>query len=336
MMEFISDYGLFAAKAVTILVFIWVLLSLIVALTHKQQDNEQIEIKNISEKYKNIKLMMQRSLLSKKEIKALVKQHKKIKKSSEKNTADKKRVFVINFVGNIKASAAKHLRKEITALLAVATPQDEVVICLENAGGLVHEHGFAASQLQRIKQRNIPLTVAVDKVAASGGYMMACVADRIVAAPFSILGSIGVVAQMPNFNRLLDRHGIDFEQITAGELKRTLTMFGKNTDEDRAKFTEQMEDTHELFKEFVSEQRSQINIQEIATGEHWLGKRALELNLVDELITSDDYLLRLSEAADIYQIKHSEPKNFSEKIMGSAQLAMEKVLTAQWERNFWR
>jgi serine protease SohB len=336
MMEFISDYGLFAAKAVTILVFVWLLLSLIVGLTHKQQDNEQIEIKNISEKYKDIKLMMQRNLLSKKEMKALVKQHKKNKKSSEKNTTDKKRVFVINFVGNIKASAAKHLRKEITALLAVATPQDEVVVCLENAGGLVHEHGFAASQLQRIKQRNIPLTVAVDKVAASGGYMMACVADRIVAAPFSILGSIGVVAQIPNFNRLLDRHGIDFEQITAGELKRTLTMFGKNTDEDRAKFTEQMEDTHELFKEFVSEQRSQINIQEIATGEHWLGKRALELNLVDELITSDDYLLRLSETADIYQIKHSEPKNLGEKIMGSAQLAMEKVLTAQWERNFWR
>lgn len=336
MMEFISDYGLFAAKAVTILVFIWVLLSLIVGLTHKQQDGEQIQVKNISEKYRKIKLMMQQSLLSKKETKALVKQHKKNKKNNEKTSTDKKRVFVIDFVGNIKASAAKHLRKEITALLTVATAKDEVVICLENAGGLVHEHGFAASQLQRIKQRGIPLTVAVDKVAASGGYMMACVADRIVAAPFSILGSIGVVAQMPNFNRLLDRHGIDFEQITAGELKRTLTMFGKNTDEDRAKFTEQMEDTHELFKEFVSEQRSQINIQEIATGEHWLGKRALELKLVDELITSDDYLLRLSETADIYQIKHSEPKTVSEKIMGSAQLAMGKVVTAWWQRNFWR
>lgn len=336
MMEFISDYGLFAAKAVTILIFIWVLLSLIVGLTHKQQDAEQIQVKNISEKYKKIKLLMQQSLLSKKEIKSLLKQYKKIKKNDEKNTTDKKRVFVINFVGNIKATAAKHLRKEITALLSVATPQDEVVVCLENAGGLVHEHGFAASQLQRIKQRGIPLTVAVDKVAASGGYMMACVADRIVAAPFSILGSIGVVAQLPNFNRLLDKHGVDFEQITAGELKRTLTMFGKNTDEDRAKFTEQMEDTHELFKEFVSEQRTQVNIQEIATGEHWLGKRALELNLVDELITSDDYLLKQSETAEVYEIKHSEPKTVSEKVMGSAQMAMEKVLTVWWERNFWR
>lgn len=336
MMEFMSDYGLFAAKAVTILIFIWVLLSLVVGLAQKQQDGEHIEIKNISDKYKKIKLMMQQNLLSKKEAKALKKEHKKNKKSSEKNPLEKKRVFVIHFVGNIKASAAKHLRKEITALLSVATPKDEVVICLENAGGLVHEHGFAASQLQRIKQRDIPLTVAVDKVAASGGYMMACVADKIVAAPFSILGSIGVVAQMPNFNRLLDRHGIDFEQITAGELKRTLTMFGKNTDEDRAKFTEQMEDTHKLFKEFVSEQRSQVNIEQIATGEHWLGKRARELNLVDELITSDDYLLQQSEAADIYQITHSEPKTISEKLMGSVELAMEKVLTGWWGRNFWR
>ena len=214
----------------------------------------------------------------------------------------------------------------------MATPEDEVLICLENAGGMVHEHGFASSQLERIKKRNIPLTVAVDKVAASGGYMMACVADRIVAAPFSIIGSIGVIAQLPNFNRLLDKHGIDYEQVKAGDLKRTLTMFGKNTDEDRERFTEQMEETHALFKQFVAENRQQIDIQEIATGEHWLGKRAFELKLVDELITSDDYLLRKSESADVYEVKHSAPKSVSEKIMGNVQLVFEKVLTTLWER----
>ena len=331
MMEFVSDYGLFLAKAATILIFIWLLLSLIVSLTHKPQEQDQIEIKNLNEKFDGLKLLMQRSMLSKKQAKQLVKQNKKQNKI--RNKEDKRqRVFVLNFVGNIKASAVKHLRKEITALLAVATPEDEVVICLENAGGMVHEHGFASSQLERIKQRNIPLTVAVDKVAASGGYMMACVADRIVAAPFSIIGSIGVIAQLPNFNRLLDRHGIDYEQVKAGDLKRTLTMFGKNTDEDRERFTEQMEETHALFKQFVAENREQIDIQEIATGEHWLGKRALELKLVDELITSDDYLLRKSESADVYEVKHSAPKSVSEKIMGNAQLAFEKVMTMLWER----
>ena len=208
MMEFLANYGLFLAKAVTLLIFIWLLLSLLISLAHKPQDQDNIEIKNLNRKFDQLKLLMQKSLLSKKQLKALVRQNKK---QNKKHRHARRRVFVLNFVGNIKASAVKHLRKEITALLAVARSEDEVVVCLENAGGMVHEHGLAASQLERIKQRNIPLTVAVDKVAASGGYMMACVADRIVAAPFSIIGSIGVLAQMPNFNRLLDKHGIDFE-----------------------------------------------------------------------------------------------------------------------------
>lgn len=333
-MEYISSYGLFLAKAVTIIVFIWVVLSMLLSLAHKQHEQDQIEIKNLNSKFEQTKLQMQQQLLSKKEAKELLKQSKKEHKKKRKGLAgERKRVFVLNFVGNIKASAVKHLRKEITALLSVATSDDEIVVCLENSGGLVHEHGFAASQLQRIRQRDIPLTVAVDKVAASGGYMMACVANRIVAAPFSIIGSVGVLAQLPNFNRLLEKHGIDFEQVKAGELKRTLTMFGKNTDEDRARLTEQMEETHELFKEFIAEQRSVVDVQAIATGEHWLGKRALELKLIDELITSDDYLLRQSEHADIYEVKHVAPKTISEKLSGSVQSAFEKVLTVWWQRN---
>ena len=333
-MEYISSYGLFLAKAVTIIVFIWVVLSMLLSLAHKQHEQDQIEIKNLNSKFEQTKLQMQQQLLSKKESKELLKQSKKEHKKKRKGLAgERKRVFVLNFVGNIKASAVKHLRKEITALLSVATSDDEIVVCLENSGGLVHEHGFAASQLQRIRQRDIPLTVAVDKVAASGGYMMACVANRIVAAPFSIIGSVGVLAQLPNFNRLLEKHGIDFEQVKAGELKRTLTMFGKNTDEDRARLTEQMEETHELFKEFIAEQRSVVDVQAIATGEHWLGKRALELKLIDELITSDDYLLRQSEHADIYEVKHVAPKTISEKLSGSVQSAFEKVLTVWWQRN---
>ena len=325
MMEFFSNYGLFLAKAITILIFLWVLISLIVSVAHKPQDDDNVEIKNLNKKFENLKLLMQRSLLSKKEAKSLVKENKKQAKKA-KHSEDRQRVFVINFVGNIKASAAKHLRKEITALLSVAKPSDEVVVCLENAGGMVHEHGFASSQLERIKQRNIPLTVAVDKVAASGGYMMACVADKIIAAPFSIIGSIGVLAQIPNFNRLLDKHGIEFEQVKAGELKRTLTMFGKNTKEDRERLTEQIEDTHTLFKDFVAEHRQQVNIDEIATGEHWLGKKALELKLIDELMTSDDYLLAKSEVANVYEIVHSSPKTVSEKNYGQCSISDGKSL----------
>lgn len=275
------------------------------------------------------------SILSKKELKKVKKYNRKEAKQEKKALSDKdrKRIFVLNFLGNIKASAVRHLRKEITAIITIATENDEVVVCLENAGGMVHEHGFAASQLLRIKQKGIPLTVAVDKVAASGGYMMACVADKIIAAPFAILGSIGVLAQLPNFNRMLDKHGIDYELMKAGDLKRTITMFGKNTAKDRERFNEQLEDTHVLFKEFVKENRPILEIDKIATGEHWLGSRAISLNLVDELITSDDYLLDASNDADIYEITYTVPKTISERIATSVQMTVDKLFFAWWQKD---
>jgi serine protease SohB len=335
MMDFLLNYGLFLAKTVTLVFFIIIVIMLIFSASQKNSSaDDQIEIKNLSKKFSNLKKLMLASTTSKKELKLLQKQDKKSsKKESSKTQSSDQRVFVINFVGNIKATAVKHLRKEITALLSIATDRDEVVICLENSGGLVHEHGLAASQLQRIRQRGIPLTVAVDKVAASGGYMMACVADRIIAAPFSVLGSIGVIAQMPNFNKLLERHGIEYEQIKAGDLKRTITMFGKNTDQDRAQFTEQMQETHDLFKEFVAENRTELDIEQVATGEHWLGKKALQLKLVDVLMTSDDYLLQKSQEATVYEITHRSPKSVGEKLMGSVQSVYEKTLTQWWEKN---
>lgn len=200
-------------------------------------------------------------------------------------------IFVLDFDGDIRASAVTSLRQEISAILTLARSEDEVVVRLESGGGVVHGYGLAASQLQRIRAHNIPLTVAVDKVAASGGYMMACVADKIIAAPFAIIGSIGVLAQLPNLHRLLKKHEIDFEQLYAGEYKRTLTMFGENTDKAREKMQQELQETHDLFKAHVKDQRPQLNIGKVATGEHWFGSRALELGLVDHLQTSDDYLM---------------------------------------------
>ncbi len=167
-----------------------------------------------------------------------------------------------------------------------------------------HSYGLASSQLERIRRRNIPLTICVDRVAASGGYMMACIANRLIAAPFALIGSIGVVAQIPNFHRLLKKNDVDYEVLTAGDYKRTLTMFGENTDKGREKFVEELEDTHSLFKEFVSEYRPQLDIEKVATGEVWFGRRALENQLIDQIETSDDYLFNLSEEADIYKVKY--------------------------------
>ena len=314
-MEFISEYGLFLAKFATVALLFVVAAGLFTALSGRGKDESHgLSIKNINDKYRHMSLVLNARIMPKKDFKKFVKQQKQAGK--DKPPAGGKKIFVLDFKGNIKASGVSALREEITAILTVATDKDEVVALLESGGGTVHGYGLGASQLRRIRDRGIKLTAAVDKVAASGGYMMACVADRIIAAPFAIVGSIGVLAQIPNFHRLLKKMDIDFEQITAGDYKRTLTLFGENTARDREKFQAELEDTHALFKEFVRDNRAQVDLDRIATGEHWYGKRALELQLVDELMTSDDYLSNAARDADIYRIKYQRKKPVAERVIG--------------------
>jgi serine protease SohB len=260
----------------------------------------------------------------KKEAKARAKQRKREDKARDKAEEAKPRTFVLDFKGDLRASAVASLREEVSAVLQVAKPGDEVLLKLENPGGTVHEHGLAASQLLRVKQRGFRLTVAVDKVAASGGYLMACVADRIIAAPFAIIGSIGVLAQLPNFHRLLEEKGIDYEQVTAGRYKRTLTVFGKNTEEGREKMRQEVEDVHELFKAQIHEYRPQVDLERVATGEYWHGVRAIELNLVDELRTSDDVLLQAVEHRDLYHLAYKRRRALSERVMGGVDSLLER------------
>ncbi len=242
-------------------------------------------------------------------------------------TKTAKKLFVLNFKGDIKASQVDSLREEITAVLQLATTHDEVVVRLESPGGVVHGYGLAASQLLRFRERQIPLTVCVDKVAASGGYMMACVANHVVGAPFAIFGSIGVVAQVPNLNRLLKKHEVDYKEYTAGEFKRTVSMLGEITPKGEQKFLEQLEDTHELFKKWVGGNRPLINLGEVCTGEYWYGQKAKELGLIDEILTSDDYLLRAFKAErPIYEIKYEKKRHLSEKISDFMGQSSTKIL----------
>jgi serine protease SohB len=279
------------------------------------------------------------TVLDKNALKAYFKNEKEKAKQSAKKDAKqieddvKKRVYVINFNGDIRASATENLRQEITAILSIVDKdKDEVVVNLESPGGMVHGYGLASSQLARLREHQIPLTICVDKVAASGGYMMACLADTIVAAPFAIIGSIGVVAQIPNFHRLLEKWDIDFEVLTAGEYKRTMTVMGENTEAGRQKFVAELEDTHTLFKEFVKEYRPSIDIQKVATGEHWYGKRAVDLGLVDKLMTSDEYLLNASKTADIFAVRFVHKQNFMQKMGVAATLSADNLLVKWWDR----
>ena len=335
-MDFLIEYGMFLAKALTIIISIGAVLSMVVSAsqkTNRGDDNGEIEILPLNidfEKTKN-KLRIATVEESQKKI-----ERKKIKKESKnKNTLNlksKRRVYVVNFEGNIAASAVDNLREEITAILSVANKKDEIVVKLESSGGMVHSYGLASSQLDRIKKAKLKLTICVDKVAASGGYMMACVGDKIIAAPFAIVGSIGVVAQMPNFNKLLKKHDIDFELLTAGEHKRTLTLFGKNTDKGREKFIEELNETHELFKEYVSKRRPNVDINKIASGEIWFGSRAKELSLVDEISTSDEYICSCFNSAKVFEIKFVRKQKLLQRVGGSVEASITRIAEKLWSR----
>ncbi len=326
----IFDYGLFLAKTLTVLAGLAVLLILALRLRSHNASAEQLEIIDLNERYRLLTQVIKEFSLPAKAYKTFIKAERKREKAREKAAEPASRLFVIEFNGDIRASEVAALRVLITALLLEAQSGDEVLVRLDNAGGMVSEHGLAASQLARLRARGIPLTVAVDKVAASGGYLMACVADRIIAAPFAILGSIGVLAELPNFHRLLDRYGVDFELHTAGEYKRTLTVFGENTDEGRRKLCEQLEETHRLFKDFVAQYRPALDLERVATGEYWHGQRAVELGLVDAIQTSDDFLLAASLAdKDLLKLKYSVHKKPIERLLSSIQAALDRAL-ASW------
>ncbi len=333
MTEFLAEYGLFLLKAITIVVGFIVVIGFAASAGRKAQQ-EGLEVENLNKKHQSVADALRGAVSSKSQRKLAAKARKKKDKSDAKTDSGRARSFVIDFKGDLKASAVPSLREEISAILDVATQDDEVIVRLENHGGVVHEHGLATSQLARIRDRDIPLTVCVDKVAASGGYLMACVATRIVAAPFAILGSIGVLAQIPNFNRMLDSHGVEFEQVTAGKHKRTVTMFGKNTDEDRAKLKEELEDVHALFKEAVARYRPDLDLDKVATGEHWYGTRALELGLADELQTSDELLSARAAERDLYSVVYKIKQPLQKRLLGGFDGALEKADAAGWRRRF--
>ncbi|MBS0863761.1 protease SohB [Enterobacter mori] len=342
-MELLSQYGLFLAKIATVVIAIAVVAVLIVNLTQRKRQRGELRITRLNEQYKEMQEEMSLALLDSHQLKLWLKAQKKKHKQEAKaakakaklaapQNEAKPRVYVLDFKGSMDAHEVSSLREEVTAVLAVAKPQDQVVVRLESPGGVVHGYGLAASQLQRLREKQIPLTVAVDKVAASGGYMMACVADKIVAAPFSIIGSIGVVAQIPNFNRFLKNKEIDIELHTAGQYKRTLTLLGENTEEGRQKFREDLNETHHLFKDFVHRMRPSLDIEQVATGEHWYGTQAQEKGLVDEVGTSDDLLLNLMEGRELVGVRFTQRKRLLDRFTNSAAESADRLLLRWLQR----
>jgi len=325
--EFLYSYLEFLAKAVTVAVATVVVFGGLSAIRQKNlQSLGQLRVIKLNDFFLKLQRQVQFAVLDKTQLKKLYKERVKTQKLEKLNSSIKTRVFVLDFDGDIKASATGNLRNEITALLSIAKESDEVLLRLESGGGMVNSYGLAASQLVRIRQSGVPLTICIDKIAASGGYMMACIGNKIISSPFAVLGSIGVVAQLPNLHRLLKKYDVDFEVLTSGEYKRTLTVFGENTNKGRDKFQQDLEVTHELFKNFVANYRPKLDINKVATGEVWLGINALENKLVDELKTSDEYLVSRAKEADIYHLQYVNKRSFRERVGMTVGASLDRFL----------
>lgn len=333
-MEIFIDYLIFLLKVFTIVLAITIpLLILIGTSKGKSQNRGKLSITNLSNKFEEMGNAVKGSVMIPKELKKFNKETLKDKKKKDKGKdkhkdkdKDKDSVFVLNFKGDIQASEVEKLKQEVNAILLSDTECKEVVIRVESGGGSAYAYGLCAAELKRLVDNEINLTVCIDKVAASGGYLMSCVATKIIAAPWAIVGSIGVIAQLPNFHRLLKKNSIDFEMHTAGAFKRTLTTLGENTDEGREKFKSDLEDLHLIFKNFVKEQRPQVDTEIVATGETWQGEDAVKVGLVDSLETSDNYLVSLSKGAKLFEIEFVEKKNLTERFAISMQIVIEKSL----------
>ncbi|MGI9251859.1 MAG: protease SohB [Pseudohongiellaceae bacterium] len=394
-MEYLIEYGMFLAKAATVVIAIAMVIGVIAAASGRERKagkKGRIRISTVNEHFEEMRDTLRHATLDKPELKRLAKEEKKAAKqeakqakqqakqraeeqteqqseqqtkqqdgpgeqggSGEQGKQDeqgeqseqgkrgeqtetgslphKRRVFVLNFKGDIAAEAVRSLREEVSAILTLATPDDEVVLRLESPGGMVHSYGLASSQLLRIKNKNIPLTICVDKVAASGGYMMACLADRLISAPFAIIGSIGVLVQLPNFHRVLQKNAVDFEVISAGEYKRTLSLFGEITSKGRDKVQQEVDEVHNIFKDWVSQHRPDVDIDNLATGETWLGVQAKDRSLVDEIRTSDECLLDACKDATVFEVEFEVKKSIQEKLAKAAQLCADKVFNVFLERS---
>lgn len=300
-----AEYGAFVLKTITL---VTILVIGLIAIARASQGNRagskksggRLQVDKLNDRLDTSADQVRQVVMSKKAYKS----HHKTLKADKKAAGDQSspQVWVLRFKGDMHASQVDNLRREVTALIQVSSASDEVVLVLESPGGAVSGYGLAASQLVRLKEAGLSLTVCVDKVAASGGYMMACIADRIIAAPFAVVGSIGVLAQVPNIHKLLQRHQIDVEVLTAGKHKAPMTLMGEKTEEGRQKLLEDLKAIHERFRDLVGRYRPQLDLAAVTEGDFWLAEDALALGLVDQLETSDAYLLTKAKSSDVVSV----------------------------------
>lgn len=331
--DILPDYVTFLAKTITIVVaFLFIIGTIVSAAARNRSESVQgrLEVRKLNQVLDSYRDTLNEEMLSPVALKRYLKQQNKQAKKERKSDSDSsnKRLFFIEFKGDIQAVSAEFLSYEISAILTQLNSEDEVLVSIDSPGGAVSGYGFAASQLQRIRDADVKLTVAIDQVAASGGYLMAVVANKIIAAPFAAVGSIGVVAQIPNFHKLLKKNEVDVDVFTSGEFKRTVTLFGENTESGKEKFQNQLDQIHQQFKDLVLKYRPEIDIAQVSTGEAWLASQAIDFGLVDELTTSDAYLMKACEEGDVFKVKWLPKLSVTEKLVHRVEAVLGRWLQA--------
>lgn len=311
-MDYLYDISLFFLKSLIIVVglLVVILIPMIQSQKRKAGKKKKLELENLKNRFKPYIQEFHQAHMNKKKYKNYLKQLKK--KEPIESEKEKPNSFLISFTGDKMATQVESLRDEVSLILNIAKPEDEVILLLESPGGAVASYGLAASQLVRLRDR-LKLTICVDTVAASGGYLMASTGHQIISAPFALVGSIGVLFQTPNIHEFLKKRDISFEEITAGKYKRTITPFGKITEEKKQKLQEQIDLVYFQFKNFLKKYRENLDFEKVATGEVWLGAEALKLHLVDKIQCSDDYIMEALKTRNVYKIKLKEEKKLWEK-----------------------
>ena len=315
-MSFWIDFGGFALKSFWLAAMIAIVLvvPIIIGARSQRRREDEVKVTSLDDRFDLMEAQIRIATDGAKGAKAFLKARKKEAKQRDENA---KRVYVIGFKGDPMASGHAAFARKITAALVAARPdKDEIVVSITSPGGIVSGYGLMAAQMQRVRRAGVELTACVDQVAASGGYMMAVAANRIVAAPFAVVGSIGVVAQVPNVSRLLKKIDVDYEELTAGEHKRPISVLAPISEEGREHFKTKLEETHVAFKDFVRENRPALNVEAVGDGDYWYATDALKLGLIDAIATSDEYLLAQRGKARLFVIDAPEKKTLMKVLFG--------------------
>lgn len=253
-------------------------------------------------------------------------------KLSRARPASGKVTAVLRFEGDTMATGRQDFARMVDEVLHNKERIQRVIVVVNSPGGGVSVYGQMFAGMERMRNAGVDVTACVDTYAASGGYLMSVPAQRIIAAPFAMVGSIGVVSEFMNFNKLLRRLGVEPMTITAGELKRTVTPLSEVTEENKAAYKAQLEAIHRQFIAVVKKYR-EVDADRVCTGNHWTAAESVELklNLVDGLATSQEYLFEANQTEDLVTISKLQ-NPYEKSVLGLARRFIHLVADEVSER----